>query len=58
MYPGESINTLTLVERDGITSMTLHSLYPSREIRDGALASGMEDGVAMSFDRLEAILRA
>jgi uncharacterized protein YndB with AHSA1/START domain len=58
MYPGESINTLTLVERDGITTMTLHSLYPSREIRDGALASGMEDGVAMSFDRLEAILRA
>jgi uncharacterized protein YndB with AHSA1/START domain len=56
MYPGESINTITLVERAGMTTMTLHSLYPSREIRDAALHSGMETGVAISFDRLEAIL--
>lgn len=53
----ESINTLTLVERDGITELTLHTLSPSREARDGMLRSGMEKGVAISFDRLDGIFR-
>jgi hypothetical protein len=31
-------------------------VYPSKEARDGTLASGMEHGVAASYDRLEEIL--
>jgi len=54
--PGpEAINTLTLIERDGITTLTCHTLSPSREIRDRMIGSGMERGVAISFDRLDAI---
>ena len=55
MYPGEAVNTLTLVERDGITTATIRVLSPSREIRDAVLASGMEKGAGESMDRLDAI---
>ena len=34
--------------------MTL--LFPSKEARDGALASGMARGVAAGYDRLDDIL--
>jgi uncharacterized protein YndB with AHSA1/START domain len=46
------LNTLTLDERDGKTTMTLTSLYASKEVRDGVLATGMEEGAAESFDLL------
>lgn len=52
-YPGDAIVTTTFVESDGMTTVTLLSSFDSREIRDGALESGMETGVAASFDRLE-----
>jgi uncharacterized protein YndB with AHSA1/START domain len=50
-YP-ETVNTLTLVEKDGKTTATLTILYPSKEAREAALQTGMKDGVAMSYDRL------
>jgi hypothetical protein len=31
-------------------------LYPSKEARDGTIASGMERGVAASYQRLDEIL--
>jgi hypothetical protein len=31
-------------------------LYPSKEARDGAIASGMERGVAAGYDRLAEML--
>lgn len=31
--------------------------YPSKQARDGALASGMEHGMAAGYDRLEAMLQ-
>ena len=55
MYPGEAVNTLTLVEHGGITTATVHVLSPTREIRDGVLRSGMEKGVAVGYDRLDVI---
>ena len=33
-------------------------LYPSKEARDATIASGMERGVAASYDRLEDLVRA
>jgi uncharacterized protein YndB with AHSA1/START domain len=55
-YPGEAFNTNTFVERNGSTTVTLTSLFESREIRDMALESGMEGGVAVSYDRLAELL--
>lgn len=55
-YPGEALVTYVLDERGGITTLTLTVLYESREARDGVLKSGMEKGVAMSYDRLEQLL--
>jgi uncharacterized protein YndB with AHSA1/START domain len=55
-YPGEALVTYVLAERGGITTLTLTVLYESREARDGVLKSGMEKGVAMSYDRLEQLL--
>jgi uncharacterized protein YndB with AHSA1/START domain len=58
MYAGEAINTLTLVERAGVTTATIHILSPTREARDGMLKSGMEKGVSVGFDRLDVIFAA
>jgi uncharacterized protein YndB with AHSA1/START domain len=51
-YPGEALNTLLLSELGGKTTMTTTLLYQSREARDGVLKSGMEKGVAASYNRL------
>lgn len=51
-YPGEALNTLLLSEQGGKTTMTTTVLYQSREARDGVLKSGMEKGVAASYNRL------
>lgn len=53
---GEQIGTLTLTEHGGKTTLTITVLYPSKEARDGAIASGMEHGVAAGYDRLDHIL--
>ena len=55
---GESLVTTTLVERDARTTVAMTMLFESREARDGAVESGMADGVATSYDRLEALLAA
>jgi uncharacterized protein YndB with AHSA1/START domain len=51
-----STETMTLEERNGLTYLTVRSVFPSREARDGVLASGMEDGVRESYERLDALL--
>jgi len=55
-YPGESLITTTLAEKDGKTTLTTTMRYVSQEARDGVLKSGMESGVAVSYDRLEQLL--
>jgi uncharacterized protein YndB with AHSA1/START domain len=55
-YPGEAIVTNSLAEASGKTTLTLTVLYESREARDTALKSPMEEGVAMGFDRLAEIV--
>ena len=55
-YPGEAVGTLVLVEQGGKTTLTQTELYESREARDAVLKSGMEKGVAASYDRLEELL--
>jgi uncharacterized protein YndB with AHSA1/START domain len=55
-YPGEAVGTLVLVEQSGKTTVTQTVLYASGEARDAVLKSGMEKGVAASYDRLEEML--
>lgn len=51
-----AVNTMTLSESDGVTTLTILSDYPSQEARDAVIESGMEDGLQVSLDRAEAIL--
>ena len=55
---GEQLATLVLTEEGSRTELNLTVLYPSKEARDGALASGMEHGVKAGYDRLEEMLSA
>jgi uncharacterized protein YndB with AHSA1/START domain len=55
-YPGEAVSTVTLVERDGRTTLTLTVRYESRAARDAVLKSPMEQGMAAGFDNLAALL--
>jgi uncharacterized protein YndB with AHSA1/START domain len=55
-FPGESIVTGVLVEMDGKTTMTATILYPSQEVRDAVLKSGIEHGAAETYDRLAEML--
>lgn len=55
-YPGDAVVTTTFVERNGATTVTLTMLFESRAVRDAALESGMERGVAVSYDRLDALV--
>ncbi len=54
--PGESLETWTFDERDGLTTFTMTLLYDSVEARGRALESGMEQGTAACYDRLAALL--
>ncbi|HSU36995.1 MAG TPA: SRPBCC family protein [Propionibacteriaceae bacterium] len=55
--PGASyVATVTLSEADGKTTLRTHLLYPSQEWRDGHVDSGMEYGMNISYNRLEALL--
>src|SRR5258705_5925786 len=51
-FPGEALDTTVLLERDGKTTLTTTVLYDSQETRDAVLKSGMERGVAESYDML------
>ena len=55
-YPGESQVTAVFEERDGVTYFTATVKYPSQEIRDLVIQSGMEHGAAESYDKLAELL--
>ena len=51
----ESVVTAVFTEENGKTRLTATCLYPSREVRDMVLQTGMEKGAAASYDRLEEV---
>ncbi len=53
---GEAIVTLSLTEQHGQTTTVTSILHSSKAARDLALQSGMEHGMEMGFERLEALL--
>jgi uncharacterized protein YndB with AHSA1/START domain len=50
-----SLVTTVLTEEGGKTRMTLTAQYPSVDVRDNVLKSGMERGAAISYDRLDEV---
>jgi len=56
MDSGEAVNTLEFTERDGKTTVTLTMRFPSKEARDGAIQSGMNEGIELGYARLDKIL--
>ena len=53
----ESVVTSVFTEEGGKTRMTVTCLYPSLEVRDQVLKSGMTRGAGISYDRLEDLVR-
>jgi uncharacterized protein YndB with AHSA1/START domain len=53
---GEAVVTATFEESQGRTRLTLRQLFPSKEALEGALASGMEAGMRVTLDQLDALL--
>jgi uncharacterized protein YndB with AHSA1/START domain len=57
MFPDtESLVTTVLTEENGKTLLTVTVSYPTKEVRDMVLSSGMEHGAAISYDRLEDVV--
>jgi uncharacterized protein YndB with AHSA1/START domain len=52
------LDILRIEEADGKTRVTTHSVFPSVEAREGALASGMTAGIQDSMERLTELLAA
>ena len=55
-YPGESQVTTVFVEELGKTTLTATVRYPSKEVRDIVIQTGMEHGAAESYDKLAELL--
>jgi uncharacterized protein YndB with AHSA1/START domain len=51
-----AIVTVTFDERDGQTHVVARELYPSKEILDAAIATGMERGVHVTMDQLDELV--
>ncbi len=50
--------TVLFREERGRTRVTTRSAYPTKDDRDGMIASGMERGASESYDRLDEVLHA
>ncbi|HTV21057.1 MAG TPA: SRPBCC family protein [Polyangiaceae bacterium] len=58
-YPDTvSVITATFSDEGQKTRYTATCAYPSKEVRDIVMSSGMEHGAAQSYDQLEQLLRA
>jgi uncharacterized protein YndB with AHSA1/START domain len=52
----EALCTLTLTEKGGRTTLVQNMQFENQEKRDQALKTGMTDGMASSYERLELVL--
>jgi uncharacterized protein YndB with AHSA1/START domain len=54
-----AIESITFEDLGGDrTRIVIHSVYPTQEARDGMVASGMEGGVNVGYQRLDELLAA
>ncbi len=56
--PGHgSTDTALFEDQNGKTKITTKSIFQNKEDRDGMLGSGMEEGMAESIERLDALVK-
>jgi len=55
MPEGEALDTLTLTEVDGRTTLTILVQHTSKQHRDAHIDSGMEAGMQEAMDLLEQV---
>ncbi len=53
---GSQVETHEFAEKDGVTTMRITQVYTSKEARDGAVASGADQGMEAGFKQLDAVL--
>ena len=53
---GETVVTAVLVEQRGRTTLTSTVLFPSQEVRDTVLKSGLKSGADENYDKLAELL--
>ena len=53
---GSLVEQHQLTEQGSVTTMRITQTYAAREARDGALASGMDEGMEACYKQLEALL--
>jgi uncharacterized protein YndB with AHSA1/START domain len=60
MGSGETIGALLetheFAEKGGVTTMRITQAYDSKDARDGAIASGMDQGMDAGYKQLDALL--
>jgi uncharacterized protein YndB with AHSA1/START domain len=53
---GSLLETHEFEEKNGLTAMRITQAYDSKDARDGAIASGMENGMEAGFKQMDAML--
>ena len=53
---GSQVETHEFAEKNGITTMRITQVYVSKDARDGAVASGADQGMEAGFKQLDALL--
>ena len=53
---GRLVETHEFAEQGGVTTMRITQTYESKDARDGALASGMDQGMEAGYAQLDAVL--
>lgn len=53
---GTLVETHEFAEKAGATAMRITQVYASKEARDGALASGMDEGMEACYKQLDAVV--
>jgi uncharacterized protein YndB with AHSA1/START domain len=57
MFPdAEALSTVTFDESNGVTTLKILGRYPTNDVRDAAIASGMEGGLQTSLNDLEVLV--
>jgi uncharacterized protein YndB with AHSA1/START domain len=57
MSSDPAIITTEYAEANGVTTLTMTMLFSSKETRDGAVSTGMTDGMEMGYARLDEMFK-
>jgi uncharacterized protein YndB with AHSA1/START domain len=53
---GSQVETHEFAEKGGVTELRITQVFASKQARDGAIASGMDEGMEACYERLDAVL--